>query len=112
MIDLAGVCRRHGVETLQQGGGKAWMARFAAEPLPLPVVWHSTKEAAVCALLKARYSIGTGTPCAGGGAKQPPAWMAAWWEKGNAAATIKSELADSELAAVVALADRLAGAQP
>ncbi len=98
-LDLAAVCERHGIILLMHGGDVSDAQSQAAD------------ESYVCELLKKRYQIGTGTPClARDSSRTPPPWLAAWWEKGNAAQTIKSDMGSTELAAVIALADRLRGA--
>ncbi len=96
-LDLAAVCARHDVQLEPWSGG--WDALWPAGPEEGWIMCerHATKEDAVCALLKARYALRT-SQAAG-----------AWW------ALEEPGLYDAgptELAAVVALADRLATPTP
>jgi hypothetical protein len=103
-LDLHAVCERHGISVVELCGGF-----YAAQGETIGEWTAYTPADAVCALLKARYRIGTGSPCAArSSSRTPPPWLAAKWEKGKPE-TVVSAFGPTELAAVVALADRLAG---
>lgn len=61
MTDLTEVCARHGITTQDQGGAMQahcqWWAWYGADEDG--ACWGATEADAVCALLKARWGIGT-----------------------------------------------------
>jgi hypothetical protein len=102
MIDLAGVCARHGISlVLLTGMPLRPLYRAADDDLEEAA---GTAGGAVCALLKARHGI-TVRPT-------PTRQNADRWTAYTNDGSREAESGPTELAAVVALADRLAGAQP
>jgi hypothetical protein len=88
--DLGAVCERHRISVVELCGGF-----YAAQGETIGEWTASSPADAVVALLKARYGIGTGKGLV-------KAWKA-WTDDDDTA------YADTELAAVVALADALRG---
>ena len=102
MTDLTDVCERHGI-TVAQHGPTLWIASDAVKNVFEARHARSeqgvTEAAAVCALLKARWGIGTHRYSSG--------WGAGSSHDGSITAGADYP---TELAAVVALADRLKAA--
>jgi hypothetical protein len=93
--ELAAVCARHAITVHDLSGG------FYATDAGLVGDWTDTNRAdAVCALLKARYGVTT---------EDDTACLCPWRALLGGDADGIEALADTELAAVVSLADRLAG---
>jgi hypothetical protein len=94
-LDLTAVCERHGIivhETTSAVVTGGWMAHYdPAESFDRFGIGASPEEA-VCGLLKARWGMTTGRGVFG------------MWGADNG---VESRCADTELAAVAALADRL-----
>ena len=99
--ELTAARERHGITVHDLSGG------FYAADAGLVGDWMDTNQAdAVCALLKARWGIDTGmAPTITDGCM----WQAVTFRDGE---PIDEYSYESELAAVVALADRLAGVTP
>lgn len=104
MTDLTAVCERHGITLKPHAGGwSAWDQSGAWS------AFNDTKADAVCALLKARYGIET---------RQHPFQWSAWPPVARVLAMTEQEIGahvpvytgQSELAAVVSLADHMRGA--
>ena len=111
--DIAAICERHGITTHSDANiVHPWIAFYQMDSDDADrsggAAFAHEESDAVVALLKARYDIRTGAPRAISGT----VWLAVWWVKGQPTETIKSRRGPTELAAVAALADRLAGVAP
>ena len=102
---LAAVCKRHGIRlaTTPMGDGETYAWTASVQDGDVSAIANEMTEAdAVAALLKERWGMATW--------RTGNEWSASSGDFGSEAYTL--DRAWSELAAVVALADRLAGVQP
>jgi hypothetical protein len=100
-IDVAAVCERHRLLFGQSTDGMWWCETADQNP---GVAGYETLQSALCALLKARHSVVTWEGI------HPFRTGATWWAKADSdrhPLGFEIECAGTELAAVVALADRM-----
>lgn len=106
-LDLTAVCERHDIEVDYFEMLKLdarWEARFWWDAEECESVNAATKEEAVCALLVARYGMETTRADEDEG---ETTWEAAAMTRFMDMSSVELEYGRTELAAVVALADRL-----
>lgn len=100
-LDMAAVCLRHFIYAWPQQGTDWWLADDRMTGVCPDPFRGKTQADAVCALLKARWRI-TVKDIAG-------EWLATYYDWVHFASI---EYGPTEIAAVVALADRIAGVEP